>query len=88
MPRYQYECTQCEVVTTALHSYKETLTDCKHCKSEGTLKKVLSVPYYGVKNLSKKDPHVGDVTNEYIDANKEVLEDLKKASKSETYDPT
>jgi len=55
---------------------------------EDTLKKVLSVPYYGVKNLSKKEPHVGDVTNKYIDANKEVLEDLKETSKSETYDPT
>jgi hypothetical protein len=76
------------VFTTALHSYKETLTDCKHCNAENTLVKVLSVPYYGVKNLSKKDQTVGDVTNEYIDANKEILEDLKKTSKSETYEPT
>ena len=36
----------------------------------------------------KQKESVGNITKEYIEANKEILEDLKESSKSENYDPS
>lgn len=74
--------------TAAMHSYKEVLTDCTHCKTEGTLKKILSVPFYGVKKISDTKQPVGAITKEHIESNKEALEELKKQSESEAYEPS
>jgi putative FmdB family regulatory protein len=87
MPRYQYECQHCGITIRAFHSYKEMLTDCDKCESKDTLKKILSVPFYGSKTLSpEKQSDVGELTKEYIEENRELLQQQKEELKDKDYD--
>lgn len=87
MPRYRYQCQECSASVSALHEYKITLTDCDECDSKDTLKKILSVPFYGSKTLrTEKQQEVGDVTKEHIEANRELLKQQKKELKSKKHD--
>tara|TARA_Y100000296_G_C5110582_1_gene224926 strand:- start:26 stop:295 length:270 start_codon:yes stop_codon:yes gene_type:complete len=87
MPRYQYECQQCGIIIKAFHGYKEVLIDCDKCESKDTLKKILSVPYYGSKILSP-DPtqEIGEITKEYIEENRELLKQQQEELKNKKYD--
>jgi putative FmdB family regulatory protein len=88
MPRYNYECKECNKETIAMHNYKEILTDCTHCDTKDSLIKVLNVPLFKIKKPHNEEIHLGDLTNDYIEANKDILEDLKKESKGDTHEPS
>jgi putative FmdB family regulatory protein len=89
MPRYKYSCELCEEITDAFHLHDETLTNCEKCNSENSLKKILSVPYYGVKKLAPlKKKAVGEITKKYIEENRELLEQQKEEIKNKDYDKT
>jgi len=91
MPRYRYQCEECDTFVDAFHSYKELLSDCEQCDTKGSLKKVLSVPYYGIKTLSKEaQKKIGEITKEYIEENRKILEQQKEdiKRKRKDYDKT
>lgn len=89
MPRYRYSCELCEEITDVFHSYDETLTNCEKCNSENSLKKILSVPYYGVKKLEPLNKKaVGEITKKYIEENREILKQQKEEIKNKDYDKT
>jgi hypothetical protein len=45
--------------------------------------------YQDLKSLKKTaEAQTGQITKEYIESNKEILEDLKNESKSENYEPS
>jgi len=67
-----------------MHSYKELQEDCIYCESN-EISKLLSKP---IKIESKHEAQTGQITKEYIESNKEILEDLKNSSKSENYEPS
>jgi len=71
MPRYLYKCSECKELTPAMHPYKEKLTDCKKCDTEGTLRKLLSKPTYSKKIDIPKA--VGEVTEQFIEDAREEL---------------
>jgi len=66
------------------HSWKDKRDSCIHCEALD-ITKLLTKP---IKVSNKKEDLVGQTTKEYIDANKEVLEDLKKSSSSELHEPS
>ncbi len=87
MPRYRYLCENCDQTTDAFHAYKETLTDCEKCESKESLKKILSTPYYGIKKASPQfDKKVGDITKEYIEENRKILEKQKEENKNKNHE--
>jgi len=82
VPRYQYYCNICKKDFIAVHSWKEPQEFCVLCNGVD-IKKLLTKPLTPTK---KGNPKVGDLTKEFIEANKEVLEELKEATTSENYE--
>ena len=42
MPRYSYQCENCNIIINVIHSIDEEYTDCAKCESKNTMKKLLS----------------------------------------------
>ena len=84
MPRYRYMCHTCMTEFIAMHSFNETQESCIYCESY-EISKLLSRP---IKVVPKFDTQTGQITKEYIESNKEILEDLRKDSRSEDYEPS
>tara|TARA_R100000152_G_C6655303_1_gene95757 strand:+ start:179 stop:433 length:255 start_codon:yes stop_codon:yes gene_type:complete len=84
MPRYHYQCSNCDNIETIIHSIGHVVDFCTKCEKTGTMVKLLTKPLYVTKN--KPMHSVGDLTEEYIKENRELLEEEK--AKREDYDPT
>jgi len=79
MPKYAYQCENCEVCFEIVHSIKEKLTDCEECDTEGVLKRV---PY--VSRLLKKGDSPGKLVVQHIEeTRKEITEEKEKLRKAE-----
>jgi hypothetical protein len=89
MPRYRYHCDNCLLETIIFHGINEVISDCVLCESSDSMRKMLSTPI--VLNNKEKDTtnkEVGQITNEYIEANREILENQKKEATQEDYEPS
>ena len=63
--------------------------DCLECRTEGSLKKILTTPLkHVIIKKTSKNVRVGDVTNEHIEANRKILDEEKKKARKETYEPS
>lgn len=85
MPRYRYQCEKCEEFTIEIHSYKEIRTDCTKCETENSLKKIMSTPYYGIKKIPK-EAKAGELTQEFIEENRRILQQQKEETKERNHD--
>ena len=76
----------CNVEKTITHLFDEVVEDCESCGEKKCLKKLLSRPLYV--DTKKKNPtnskKVGDLTKEYIEQNRELLNTMKEDAKKET----
>ena len=52
------------------------------------MKKLLTTPNIVVGNEADPNIEVGELTNEYIESNREILEQQKQEAKEETYEPS
>tara|TARA_R100000664_G_scaffold34178_1_gene54701 strand:- start:668 stop:937 length:270 start_codon:yes stop_codon:yes gene_type:complete len=89
MPRYRYVCEVCDNDQVAFHLYDESpLINCNECDSIEPLVKSITTPSYITKKTGPVK--VGDITREYIEKNREILEEEKLKAKEEEYgnDPT
>jgi len=84
MPRYKYACDICQEDFCVFHHWEEKQETCTECGSR-EISKIISKP---LRAITKPAEKTGQVTDEYIKANKEILEDLKNKSKSENHEPT
>jgi len=91
MPRYRYVCADCRNEQMAFRRLNETADSlqCKFCELTGSLMKTLTTPQI-IKTPSGEptDTKVGEITEEFIKANKELLNEEKNKAKEETYEPT
>lgn len=78
MPRYIYCCEECEIVIHRAHSIKEKLTDCEDCGTEGSLKRVPSMPF-----VFSEKKQVGDLVKQSIEETKEEVKKEKEEMKRE-----
>ena len=85
MPRYRYQCTNCQAVISVFHMISESCTDCDSCSHLNTMQKMLTRPVL-IKQDVADNKEIGDLTKEYIEANREILENEK--AKSNTYEPS
>tara|TARA_Y100000592_G_C5482395_1_gene326493 strand:- start:28598 stop:28852 length:255 start_codon:yes stop_codon:yes gene_type:complete len=77
MPIYDYVCDSCGLSKSFHHSFDEKIEVCPSCGAVEEFRKVLS----GFNTSSKpslKTNKVGNLTKEYIEENRKVLEDQKK----------
>lgn len=85
MPRYRYKCAECDIEAIVYHLYHETPDECLFCRAPGTMVRQLTTPQYRKKIESVA--HTGDITKEFIELNREVLDEEK--NKREDYnEPT
>jgi|1_EtaG_2_1085319.scaffolds.fasta_scaffold00092_16 putative FmdB family regulatory protein len=76
MPRYSYQCTECTEIIIVFHRINETYVDCEICRSKQCMEKILSTPT--IKKQNRKDnKKVGELTKEYIEMNRKILEEEK-----------
>lgn len=80
MPRYTYECNNCEQSFDAVHHYKETLTECRHCKSNDINRVINKVFLYKKSNAKEK---AGTKIKETISDTVREMERYKKHSTKE-----
>ncbi len=88
MPRYRYNCTACQKVQIIFHGLNDTPTQCKLCGTPNKMTKLLTTPNITVSNDTPVEGEVGELTQEYIEANREVLHQQKKEALKDTYDPS
>ena len=84
MPFYWYRCEECLEEFSAFHRITESQTECLVCQVDGHLTKLITKPL-NLKKGSKK-AQVGDLTKEYIKANREILEQQKEEIKEDTHE--
>jgi putative FmdB family regulatory protein len=83
MPKYIYKCNVCEEHFEVHHGMMENHTECVLCPS-GDLNRVPQMPYIK-RSLEPRAGKVGEKTNAAIEANREVLNDMKKNASKEYY---
>jgi len=84
MPRYRYGCDSCEEEFTAFHSISDTLSVCQLCGEEN-IKKMISKPVI-IKKNQEVSRTTGELTKDYIEANRELLKEMKEEAKNGHYD--
>jgi hypothetical protein len=62
--------------------------DCSVCGEKNSLRKLLSVPIVQKLNDQEEEQQTGDLTNEKIEENREILKKQKKEMKEKKYDKT
>ena len=88
MPRYRYMCDECTLTFTVLHGINEVLVKCQECDAEQSMRKLLSTPIIIKDDIVIKENKIGELTKEYIEANREILETERKKASRENYEPT
>jgi|TARA_R110002012_G_scaffold320261_3_gene543005 putative FmdB family regulatory protein len=89
MPRYRYRCTSCDDERVVFHSFDETPSlSCESCLSEDALQKVIGNLYFKTKEAGVNKQAVGQLTKQYIEENKKILEEEKKKARNEKYEPS
>ena len=78
MPRYVYTCSNCDGYFQVWHGMKEMQESCQLCSESDCLTKVPQMPL--------KKNNVGDLTNDYIKQNQELLKQMKEEARNQTYE--
>jgi putative FmdB family regulatory protein len=84
MPRYLYECESCEEQFVAFHSISENKEECDLCGHK-SVKKMLGKPIV-IKKKQNDSKAIGATTREYIEANREVLKEMKEEASNGFYE--
>ena len=89
MPRYRYRCNACDNERVIFHGFDETPSlNCSNCLSEKTLQKVVGNLYFKTKENTNTGQAVGQLTKQYIEENRKILEEEKKKLRNENYEPS
>jgi len=87
MPRYKYQCDECDKVIVVLHCINdEYIEACEFC-GVAKMKKILSTPLYDL-SVDASPESTGDLTKEYIESNREILQQMRQESKEYTHEPS
>ena len=84
MPRYVYKCSLCSGHFQIRHGMSEKQEICTICNGKGALTRVPQMPF--VVSKEETQVKVGSTTKDFIEQNREVLEEMKKEARSSTYD--
>jgi putative FmdB family regulatory protein len=85
MPRYKYCCEECNNIVIVVHSINEKYEEsCNLC--EASMKKVFANNFTTKKNNKNKKTKIGQITKEYIEENKQILDKQKQEAMSESYE--
>ena len=82
MPKYVYQCLDCEALFEVVHSFKEMIETCsqlsERCECDPQ-SKVIRIPQnINFMNKQEKKARVGQVVDEFIKSTKEEVKSYKK----------
>ena len=86
MPRYVYNCESCGGCFQVRHGMKEVQESCQLCFESSTLVRVPQMPSVKKEREQEQNKKIGSVTKEYIQKNKELLNEMKSETRGESYD--
>ena len=86
MPRYRYMCEECTLIFTIFHGINEVHLDCHECGGIQSMKKLLSMPIVIKDSVEVKKNKIGELTKEYIEINRKVLQEEKDKIKGKEHD--
>ena len=78
MPKYCYKCPECESEIEVRHGMTERLEECKLCEYQGVLTRIPQLTNV-VRKQKQGERNPGSIVREYIEENKEILREEKKA---------
>ena len=88
MPRYRYVCEECESDQIKIHlSSENPRYFCNKCYEPSLMIRALTTPHI-VKKDTQASTKIGKITEEYIEANKQILKEEKQKAKENTYEQT
>jgi len=88
MPRYRYVCSICESERLIVHLLSENIDYfCVECDPSALMLRALTTPHIINKNI-QAPTKIGKITEEYIEANKQILKEEKQKAKENTYEQT
>ena len=76
MPKYCYQCKNCEHQFEIRHSMRDRLYDCPECELAESLARIPQLIQRQVKKQENKK--TGQLVKEYIEKNREVLKEQKR----------
>ncbi len=84
MPRYVYLCSKCDGCFQVWHGMKDVQESCQLCPENDCLTKIPQMP--SIRKEQKQNNNVGDITNDYIKQNQELLNEMKKEARNQNYE--
>ena len=86
MPRYRYQCEKCEYISTIFHMIDEVIqTDCVTCGADASLNRLLNIPHIKKNNTTTQEQKTGTTTKQFIEDNREILDNQKKETRNKEY---
>ena len=76
MPKYCYQCKNCEHQFEIRHSMRDRLYDCPECELAESLARIPQLIQRQIKKQENKK--TGQLVKEYIEKNREVLKEQKR----------
>tara|TARA_B100000686_G_C16718753_1_gene933596 strand:- start:263 stop:484 length:222 start_codon:yes stop_codon:yes gene_type:complete len=70
------------------HRITQTINVCPRCKTQDKIQKLLTTPNIKTSVPEDTETEVGEITKEYIEANREILKQQKQEAKEENYEPS
>ena len=83
MPRYVYSCGKCNGYFQVWHGMKEMQESCQLCEKQSCLTRV---PQFYNKPKKAENSKLGNITKDFINQNKELLDEMKKEARSQVYE--
>tara|TARA_B100001123_G_C14555069_1_gene727839 strand:+ start:195 stop:458 length:264 start_codon:yes stop_codon:yes gene_type:complete len=83
MPKYVYKCDCCTAHFEIYHGMNESQEECIYCDAQSP-HRVPQMPFLK-RSVESKGGKVGDETKAAIEANREVLKDMKKRNNKDRY---
>jgi DNA-directed RNA polymerase subunit M/transcription elongation factor TFIIS len=81
-------CEECTLTFTLIHGINEILVDCQECGASQSMRKLLSTPMIIKDDIEIKQNKIGELTKEYIEENRKILQQQKEKAKKEEHEST
>ena len=84
MPRYIYKCNECDICFQVWHGMSEKCEECQVCHKNDCLVRIpQSLSFI---KTTTEDEKVGRLTEEHIEQNQQLLNDMKKEARNQIYE--
>ena len=83
MPKYVYQCEECNGSFEIVHGMTETQESCELCFNSSCISRIPQMPYIKTFDSERKETHsVGSMVKEAIRENAEILKNQKQQANS------